>query len=170
LGGSATANTGSLIIDMQASVTFAKSGGRRVELFVPFDLAGVHVDAIDIGPVKLDHVLRWSAGEFVSALALLSALSGLKDSALRELRYPDADRVFGVFLDMLPDALRKDIEAGVVPQRPEDATIPTVTAADETNPPPIRDPFPNVGNFKREPNEAEAAEFDDGLLSMGMGG
>ena len=98
-----------------ADVTLTRSGGRRIELYIPFTHGGVQFDAIEIGPVKLDHVLRWEAGKFKTTLDLLGDMTGLQEATLRQLCYPDAERVFAAFLDMLPSVIRSAIDRGIVP-------------------------------------------------------
>jgi hypothetical protein len=97
-------------------VTLDKSGGRRIELFVPFEYEGKMVEAVEIGAPQFDHVIRWQEGEYKNALALLSAMSGMTQVSLRKLRYPDAERVFVAFMDMLPDVIRADVQAGIAPR------------------------------------------------------
>jgi hypothetical protein len=110
-------------------VALDKSGGRRIELFIPFDYEGKMVEAVEIGAPQFDHVIRWQGGEYKNALALLSAMSGMTQVCLRKLRYPDAERVFAAFMDMLPDVIRADVQAGVAPRGAEPAEEPNVWPA-----------------------------------------
>jgi hypothetical protein len=110
-------------------VALDKSGGRRIELFIPFDYEGKMVEAVEIGAPQFDHVIRWQQGEYKNAVALLSAMSGMTQVCLRKLRYPDAERVFAAFMDMLPDVIRADVQAGVAPRGAEPAEEPNVWPA-----------------------------------------
>jgi hypothetical protein len=110
-------------------VALDKSGGRRIELFIPFDYEGKMVEAVEICAPQFDHVIRWQEGEYKSALALLSAMSGITQVCLRKLRYPDAERVFAAFMDMLPDVIRADVQAGLAPRGAEPAEEPNVWPA-----------------------------------------
>jgi hypothetical protein len=93
-----------------------RKGGRSVELLMPFEHLGKTVDVIHLKPVLFDHTLRWQQGEFPSSLALLAVLSGERETTLRLLRYPDADRVLAAMFDMLPAAIQADINAGQIPR------------------------------------------------------
>jgi hypothetical protein len=94
---------------------YDRKGGRRVELLIPFEHLGKTVDAINLRPILFDHTLRWQQGEFRTSVALLAHLAGEPESVIKMLRYPDADRVFAVMMDMLPALIRLDIDAGQVP-------------------------------------------------------
>jgi hypothetical protein len=48
-------------------------------------------------------------------------MSGMTQVCLRKLRYPDAERVFVAFMDMLPDVIRADVQAGIAPRAVEPA-------------------------------------------------
>jgi hypothetical protein len=100
-------------------VALDKSGGRRIELFIPFEYEGKVVEAVEIDAPQFDHVIRWQEGEYKNALALLSAMSGMTQLCLRKLRYPDAERVFSAFMDMLPEVIRGDVQTGVAPRSVE---------------------------------------------------
>ena len=92
-----------------------RDGGRHIELFVPVEFLKQKVDAVTIKPVKLDHFIRWESGEIATALALLSELSGLQQTALRQINYPDIERVMAAFVSMLPAKIAANIERGEVP-------------------------------------------------------
>ena len=111
-----------------------RKGGRSVELLMPFEHLGKTVDVIHIKPVLFDHTLRWQQGEFTSSLALLAALTGERETTLRLLRYPDADRVLAAMFDMLPAAIQADINAGQIP-RGDGSRPPTRSGADEPTEP-----------------------------------
>jgi hypothetical protein len=93
-----------------------RKGGRSVELLIPFEHLGKTVDVIHLKPVMFDHTLRWQQGEFSSSLALLAALTDERETTLRLLRYPDADRVLAAMFDMLPAAIQADINTGQIPR------------------------------------------------------
>lgn len=113
-----------------------RKGGRSVELLIPFEHLGKTVDVIHLKPILFDHTLRWQQGEFASSLALLAALTGERETTLRLLRYPDADRVLATMFDMLPAAIQADINTGQIPRgegaRP--ATRPDEPIAPEPEP------------------------------------
>jgi hypothetical protein len=110
-------------------VALDRRGGRRIELFIPFEYEGKMVEAVEIGAPQFDHVIRWQGGEYKNALALLSAMSGMTQVCLRKLRYPDAERVFAAFMDMLPDAIRADVHAGIAPRAVEAPEEPGISLA-----------------------------------------
>jgi hypothetical protein len=94
-----------------------RTGGRTVELFIPFDYNGKRIDAITFGAVRFGHVLKWGEGAWQSMIELMTELAGIDEAILRELRYPDADRVLEVFFAMLPPNIRDDIGAGSFPAK-----------------------------------------------------
>jgi hypothetical protein len=115
-----------------------RKGGRSVELLIPFEHLGKTVDVIHLKPVLFDHTLRWQQGEFSSSLALLAALTGERETTLRLLRYPDADRVLATMFDMLPAAIQADINTGQIPRgdnrppaRPDEAIEPAPVEPEE---------------------------------------
>lgn len=96
-------------------ITHTRRGGRRIELFVPFEWNGITVRHIDIGPCRLDHLLRWQQGEFTTALALLADMADTSEEFLRQLCYPDTDRVISAYIDMVPPPIQSDIGNNLVP-------------------------------------------------------
>jgi hypothetical protein len=95
--------------------TWSRDGGRCIELFVPIEFLKAKIDAVTIRPVKLDHFLRWESGEISTALALLSELTGLQQAVLRQINYPDIERVMAAFVNMLPAKIAENINRGEVP-------------------------------------------------------
>jgi hypothetical protein len=76
-----------------------------------------------------DHTLKWQDGEFKNSLSLLFALSDQTEEVMRQLRYPDVERVMDQFFAMIPPEIREQIASGVVPQKvpayvPEPENIP----------------------------------------------
>jgi hypothetical protein len=116
-----------------------RKGGRSVELLMPFEHLGKTIDVIHLKPVLFDHTLRWQQGEFASSLALLAALTGERETTLRLLRYPDADRVLATMFDMLPAAIQADINTGQIPRgegrpaaQPDEAIEPAPAEPEES--------------------------------------
>ena len=97
-----------------------KTGGRTVHLLIPFEVKGKKIEAITFAPVRFGHTMRWADGDWKSSFELLVELAGVEDAVIRELRYPDAERVMEVFLGMLPTDIREDITNGRIPQRYEE--------------------------------------------------
>jgi len=104
-----------------------KTGGRTIELFIPFEFNKKQYDAITFGPLKLGHVMLWNEGHWPSMLEFMAELASIEVTILRELRYPDADRVTEIFMSMLTPEIRNDVEVGRVPQK----QTPEITAAGE---------------------------------------
>lgn len=96
-------------------VEVTRDGRRIVYLLRPVTVLGVPVEKVELGPVKLDHLLRWNEGRFDGALALMAELTELTVAALRELTFPDADIVMAEFLNHVPPAIRANIESSQVP-------------------------------------------------------
>lgn len=96
-------------------ITMNKTGGRTVQLLIPFEFGGKKYDAVVLSPLTLGHVLEWNIGRWRTTIDLLVDLAGVEESVIRELRYPDADRVMETFLTMLPPEIRADIQEGRIP-------------------------------------------------------
>jgi hypothetical protein len=104
-------------------ITQKTNGGRCVELFLPFEWEGKEIKSITISPLLLDHVMKWQRGEWQDSFDLLAEISKQGDTTketqgniLRQLRYPDADRVLATFFDMLPPEIRVQIQQQNIPQ------------------------------------------------------
>ncbi len=106
------------------TMTHRADGTRVIELYVPFDWAGRRIDKISISALRLDHVLRWQKGQWQDSFDMLVEMSRppntpLQDQTwpetLRQLRYPDADRVLAAFYDMLPPQIQVAISKGEIP-------------------------------------------------------
>jgi hypothetical protein len=125
--------------------THLKSGGRRVELFAPYTSSGKQITAIEIAPVKLDHVIRWDERKYTSQLMLLSELSGLPEMTLRQMTYPDVDRVLTAFWGMLPPAILNNLSLVTAspmappPAEEVDPELATMQAVSRSNVVPIDD-------------------------------
>jgi hypothetical protein len=112
------------------AISIDKLGGRTVHLFIPFEYNGKKVDSITFAPFKFGHLLLWQDRHWPSMIALMTELAGVDEAVLRELRYPDADRVMEAFMANIPQEIRDDIGGGRVPLKTEPA--PT-EAAEETD-------------------------------------
>lgn len=109
-------------------ISMDKTGGRTVQLFIPFEFNGRKIESITLAPLRFGHVLRWNEGAWKTMVQLMVELAGVEEAVIRELRYPDADRVMEAFLSLLTPEIRSDISRGEIPQviRPE-------------SPPPVHD-------------------------------
>ena len=105
-------------------IVMEENGGRTVKLFIPFEFNGRKIDRISLAPMRFGHTLRWTAGDWKQSLDLLVELAGVEEPIIRELRYPDADRVMEAFLAMLPPEIRQDIAEGNIPQKRGEAPQP----------------------------------------------
>jgi hypothetical protein len=101
-------------------ITLDKTGGRTVQLFIPFEFNKQKIEAISIGPLRLGHVLRWNEGAWKTSIELLVELSGIEEAIIRDLRYPDADRVLDTFMQMLTPEIRDDVLNGRIPLKIEE--------------------------------------------------
>jgi hypothetical protein len=101
-------------------ITQNKMGGRTVELYIPFDFNGKRIDSISFGALRFGHVLRWNAGEYKTMMDLMVEMSGVEINVIRELRYPDTERVVETFMSMMTPELRDNIANGQVPVKPEE--------------------------------------------------
>jgi hypothetical protein len=105
-------------------MTHDKTGGRTVELYIPFDYAGKKIERITFAPLRLGHVLRWNEGAWQSMIDMMVELSGVDVSVIRELRYPDADRVVEAFMALMTPEIRDDFANGRIPTRKELLDVP----------------------------------------------
>lgn len=101
-----------------------RSGGRVIELLIPFEFQGIKYDAIGIAPCLLDHTQRWREGLFKDWFALLVELAHdaktgkpMRADDLRQLRYPDADRVIDNFGELLPVEIKQAMAGNFWPTR-----------------------------------------------------
>lgn len=107
---------------MTGSVTAARSGARVVELLMPFEYKGQRFDSIVIGPIVLDNTMRWKRAEYkewFDMMVEVSTVNGrpIQPELLRQLRYPDADRVIENFFQLLPSEIKQTIADGLWPQQ-----------------------------------------------------
>jgi hypothetical protein len=111
------------------AIAIDKLGGRTVHLFIPFEYNGKRVDTITFAAFKFGHLLLWQERHWPNMIALMTELAGVDEAVLRELRYPDADRVMEAFMANIPQEVRDDIGGGMVPlmsrkEEPEEAEAP----------------------------------------------
>ena len=100
-------------------ITHDKLGGRTVYLYLPFDFNGRKIESITLSPLRLGHVLNWNEGRWKNMIDLLVELAGVEEAVIRDLRYPDADRVVEAFIGMMTPEIRVDIESGRIPIKTE---------------------------------------------------
>jgi hypothetical protein len=101
-------------------ITRKKNGSRVVELIVPLEPGcNVKHESVTLKPVTLDHVLRWQNGLIAGPMAMLAELSGLAESTLGLLQYPDADIVLQEFSLHLPATIRQAVAESAIPMTGE---------------------------------------------------
>lgn len=136
------------------TVTHDRKGGRRIELFLPFTFEKKRIRSITFGPVRFDHMFKWKAGEIKDMVELMSVLSDQPVALIRQIAFPDADRVLNVFIEMLPPDIRETITAQTT------ASINDVVSAASEMPPPL----PNDMAVPAEtPHTAPQSISDDDL-------
>jgi hypothetical protein len=109
-----------------------KAGGRTIHLYIPFEHNKKKIEVITLAPLRLGHVLRWNEGAWTTSTELLVELAGVDEAVIRDLRYPDADRVLDQFMQLLTPEIRDDVINGRVPLKaepdePADSDVPRVT-------------------------------------------
>lgn len=150
-------------------ITYDKKGGRAVELFLPFEHDGKKVDTITFLPIRFDHVLRWQKGEWKSMLGLMAVVANTDEAMLRNLAYPDTDRVIAVFVDMLPPEIRNTLETESATEQPQPSQL---SAANQPLPFATNGSGPDLDNpmaekFKMDlPSDGLTQEEKD---SLGLG-
>ena len=142
-------------------ISLDKTGGRTVHLFIPFEHNGKKIESITLAPLRLGHVLRWNEGSWRTMTELLVELAGVDEAVIRDLRYPDADRVVESFMALMTPELRDDISNGRIPVKAfpeEDRPAERVTNGsgapvfDETMLHGPGDPLPEAGfDMSEEP-------------------
>lgn len=120
---------------MAGNITVQRSGARTVELFIPYEFQGIRVEAISLGPYLFDHTLRWRKGAFEDMFAMMVELScnvtngkPMRADDLRQLRYPDADRVLDNFVELLPAEIRQAIAGNYWPTHGSVASVASAPA------------------------------------------
>jgi hypothetical protein len=141
-------------------ITLDKTGGRTIQLYIPFEFNKRKIETITLAPLRLGHVLRWNEGAWKTMIELLVELAGVEEAVIRELRYPDADRVIDAFMALLTPEIRNDIVNGQIPLKAEDTDeAPRVTngsgAPEEVDPVTMQGPgapLPEAGfDMSEEP-------------------
>jgi len=130
------------------AIAIDKLGGRTVHLFIPFEYNGKRVDSITFSPFKLGHLMLWQERHWPSMIALMTELAGVDEAVLRELRYPDADRIMEAFMANVPVEVRDDIGQGIVPlmttkEEPEEPEAPEEPGDETPRGPGV--PMPDAG-------------------------
>ena len=144
------------------TVEIKRDGGRRVHFFVTQTPMGKQLQYVDVDPCRLDHVLRWNDGQIESSLMLLSELTRLTEFELQHLTFPDADRLMAAFLEVLPETIRDDINAG---RRPVATGSPAPAPAEPDED--MARALNGGGGAPREPSPAEAQAEALRLASAG---
>ena len=89
-----------------------KSGGWCVELQQPLKHRTGDVTAVEIRSPTADLVIRWTAFEIPSMLAMLSRLCDLPEKLLRQLPQSDFDRVMFAFMQVVGPHIKAECESG----------------------------------------------------------
>jgi len=95
-----------------ADVTIRNTGTWVVELNRPLSFRAQTVTQIEIKPPRWDQQIRLADQEITSMLGLLAEMCDLPEQLLRELTYPDVDRVMLAFHNCLPPIMRQQFEQG----------------------------------------------------------
>jgi len=85
-----------------------------INLLQPIEHNGQRIASVGISRPKLDHQIRWIE-QHLSTLGLLSLLSGLPETALRELSNADWGFTIAVLTALCPDPIQQDIAQGTHP-------------------------------------------------------
>ena len=76
-----------------------------VPLSHPFTIEGQPITEVSIRPPSYGLVERATKGK-TTRIEVYSAMTGLSPAALRAMRWPDAERVFGAATDLIPEFAR----------------------------------------------------------------
>ena len=91
--------------------TMKRDGGWTIELATPVD----DVAELNLNPITLDHNIRWGDGLIPSVLALLSELTGVKETTLRRLVATNSERALIALSYVVPANIREDFAKNVRP-------------------------------------------------------
>ncbi|PWT74796.1 MAG: hypothetical protein C5B60_06265 [Chloroflexi bacterium] len=93
-----------------ADITMKKSGTWLVELNRPLMHRGKEIAQLEIKPPNWDQQIRLAEQKIVSMLGLLAEMCGLPEQLLREMTYPDVDRVMLAFHSCLPPIMQQEFQ------------------------------------------------------------
>ncbi len=112
---------------MAAGYIMRRDGSFVVELNTPLQHGGRKIDELVIASPRFEHTIRWGRREIGSALALLSELTDLPERLLRQICYPDVDRVtFALFSQA--NFAQKEVMEGQRPFASPEEDLPEPTA------------------------------------------
>lgn len=99
------------------TISSTRQGGRRIELFLPFTVGRKRVKAITLRPLRWDQSLKWQeGGHYQSTMHLLFDVADQPEEIMREIRYPDVERIMMMFIDLLPNEIRESVVQGIAPR------------------------------------------------------
>lgn len=131
--------------------TMRRDGSFVVELQRPLKHADHDIDYIVVRAPTFEHTIRWGRKEIPSALALLAELSQLPERLLRQITYPDVDRITFALFNQAGWA-QKDVMEGLRPFASSNEQLPAVTTPEQAVVDQIDPRFPHVdGPVRRFP-------------------
>lgn len=144
-----------------------RTGGWCIELQQPLKHRGADIAAVEIRPPTADLVIRWTAFEIPSMLAMLSRLCDLPERLLRQLPQHDFDRVMFAFMQVVGPQIKAECEGGTrllaTPEEdlPESERIPV---SDQVDPrfPAVDGPVVRLTEKKPAPSADDAAPMKFG--------
>jgi hypothetical protein len=86
-------------------------------LFLPFTIGRKRIKKIGLRAVRWDQSIRWQEGLYQSALQLLFEVADQPEDVIREIRYPDVERVLMQFIDLMPNEIRESVVQGLAPKQ-----------------------------------------------------
>jgi hypothetical protein len=145
--------------------TMKRDGGWTIALVTPID----GVAELNISPITMDHNIRWGDGLIPSVLALLSELTGVKETSLRRMMASDSERrpiaLSYVVPHQHPRGLRKNVRPLATPfeeMSPELQYDVTSGDNDPEDPRFPRMPKDVIRYGKQRPPEAQTARTATG--------
>lgn len=129
-----------------------RDGSWVVELAIPLQHAGHQLDELKIRPLTMGQLVRWNNNEIPSILALMAELTDLPELLLRQITFPDVDRVMLVFASMMPPVIQQAMSNNSRPVATPDDMLPQVRSAENQIVDQIDPRFPHVdGPVRRFP-------------------
>jgi hypothetical protein len=107
-----------------------RDGSWVVELAIPLQHAGKQLDELRLKPLSMGQLVRWNNEQIPSVMALMAELTDLPELLLRQITFPDVDRVMLVFASMMPPVIQQAMTNGSRPMATPDQLLPQGYTAD----------------------------------------
>lgn len=136
----------------QEDMRLKRDGSWVVELNLPLHHAGRQYDEIRIKPLTMGQLVRWNNGQIVSIMGLMAELTDLPEMLLRQITFPDVDRLMLAFAAMMPPVIQAAMTNQSRPMATPDNQLPPEYSVDARISDQVDPRFPHVeGPVRRFP-------------------